>query len=230
MSKFQLQPFKAFTDEQWQAYLAIRWPAAIDWDEAQRQMEEACREYSERETQREQHRRSVAYKATLDSAAAAAGRLRVALSNLEELSPSGNDLEGLPDLGVVEERLKHLHAQYEIYTSPYSGKRNRIRETFDSKLFSIFETQFHGKIRASKTRPATPTITLIRFLSLTYEIVLGKSAPGQSGVRKIVEDAQQRWRGSSRQGKRVSRKLRQRDGVEADLSVSIVPTWRKGNT
>jgi len=200
-------PFKAFTEEQWLAYRAIsrKWPAPIEWDEARCQLEQACREYSAVEAQREQRRRSTEYKAALETADRTLGSLRVKLSTLEELSPSGNDLEGLPDLGVIEDRLKHLRDQYETWSTPFGGRKNRNRETLDNRLLSIWEEQFHGSIRSSKGKSATPTGPLIRYLLLTYKIVLGKWAPGPSGVRSIIEKAKKRRPGTSRKNRRAKR-------------------------
>jgi hypothetical protein len=205
--------FEAFTEEQWQAYQSInrRWPAPIDWDEARRQLEQACCEYSAIETQREERRRSKEYKAALETASRSCGRLRVSLSELEELSPSGSDLDGLPDLGLIEQRLDELSIQYETWSTPFGGRKNRIRETLDNRLLSIWEEQFHGRIRSSKGTSPTPIGPLIRFLSITYKIVLGRWAPGPSGIRSIIEKAKKRKRRprASRKSGASKRNLRQ---------------------
>lgn len=194
--------FKAFTDEQWRAYQSVRrrWPAPIDWDEARLLLEQACREFSEVETQREQRRRSKEYKVALDRAARALGTLRATLRELEELSPSGNDLEGLPDLVIVEEKLGLLRSEYETWSTPFGGRKNRNRERLDNRLLSIWEEQFHGRLRSSKGQSDTPTGPLVRFLLLTYRTLLGKRAPGPSGIRSVIEKAKKRWRGTSKRG------------------------------
>jgi hypothetical protein len=200
--------FKALTDEQWEAYQFIsrKWPSPIDWIEARRQLEQACREFAEIAAQREQRRRSKEYYYALETAQRSCGRLRLSLSQLEELSPTGDDLDGLPDLGLIEDRLNHLRAQYETWTTPFGGRKNRIRETLDNRLISIWEEQFHGRIRSSKGMSATPTGPLIRFLSLTYKILLDYP-PGPSGIESIIERAKNRRRRNPKIRKRKTKKL-----------------------
>lgn len=204
--------FQAFTDEQWRAYQSIcrKWPAPIDWDEARLKLEEACREFVAAEAEREASRRSEEYKCQLDGCISLFKAFQASSAKLRELSPSSDDLEGLPDLGPIGERLHDLRIQYETWTTPFSGRNNRNRETFDSRVLSIWEEHFHGRIRSSRGRASTPTGPLIRFLSLTYKLVLGKWAPGPSGIRGIIDRAKKKRRKRSRNRKAASVNLRQR--------------------
>jgi hypothetical protein len=210
MKTFAPDVFNAFTEEQWQAYQGIcrKWPETIDWNEARRQLEQACRQYSAIEAAREARRRSAEYETALYGAERALRLLQTWLDRLNEMAPS--DLQGLPDVRVIGHRFRHLRAQYEKWSTPFAGRNNRIRETLDNRLLSIWEEQFHGRIRSSKGISPTPTGPLVRFLLLTYRIVLGKYAPGPSGVRSIIEKAKKRRRGYSRRKKSATRNLRQR--------------------
>jgi hypothetical protein len=204
------EPFKAFTEEQRQAYQNIcrKWPAPIDWNEALRQLEQACREHSVVETAREAKRRSAEYNKALNGAEGAVRHLTTWLGRLNEMEPA--DVQGLPDVRIIEHRLLDLRKQYEEWTAPFPGRKNRIRETFDNQLLAIWEEQFHGRIRSSKGAAATPIGPLVRFLSLTYKIALGKWAPGPSGIRYVINQAKKRKRGYSPKRKSAKRNLRQR--------------------
>jgi hypothetical protein len=205
--------FKKFTKAQWAAIRAVRriWPDEIDWLEVRRAIEEAGREFSEIETLREQRRRSVEYNEALGSARGHLRDLQERLSRLEMLSPLGNDLDGLPDPGLklLERRLHDLRVQYEKWTTPFGGRKNRNRETLEAKLLTIWEKQLRGWVRSSKNKFDEPTGPLLRFLKLTLTPIMGES-PGPSGLKSIIDKAKKRRRrGSSERRKPVRRTLRQ---------------------
>jgi hypothetical protein len=201
--------FQAFTEEQWQAYQDIchDWPEPIDWNEARPQLEQAIREISAVEIAREAKGRSVEYGRALNGAERAAGRLQMWLRRINEMAPS--DVNELPDVRAIRSKLKEIRAQYDRWTTPFAGRKNRARETFDNRLLSIWEKQFHGSIRYSKGTSPTPTGPLVRFLLHTYKIALGKYAPGPNGVKTIIEKAKKRKRGFSPK-KSAKRTVRQR--------------------
>ncbi|MGY3496752.1 hypothetical protein [Bradyrhizobium sp. USDA 4502] len=182
--------FTKFTEEQWQAVRAVRatWPDNIDWTEARRALESAGHEYSEIENLREQRRRSGEYKETLDTAERNLRSFRAALSRLESLSPSGDDLNGLPDPGRYEARLKHLRVQYNIWSAPFSGRNNQIRDTLRDQLLSIWEIKLHGRLGSSKNKFDEPIGPLIRFLEVTLTAIMGEP-PSPYTLRDIINRA-----------------------------------------
>jgi hypothetical protein len=119
--------FTQLTQETWKAIRSVRrkWPDEIDWSEVRRKIEQAGREYSKIENLREQRRRSAEYNDVLYSARIDLRRLQNKLSRLEMLSPSGDDLRGLPDPGLKlhVRRLHHLRVRYEKWSTPFSGKK-----------------------------------------------------------------------------------------------------------
>jgi hypothetical protein len=193
--------FKKFTDEQWEAIRAVRftWPDEIDWLKVRRALEEAGREFSEIETQREQRRRSVEYKEALGSAQGHLRGLQKRLSQLETLSPSAKDLDGLPDPGLklYERWLKELCAEYETSSTPFGGRKNRNRERLEACLLTMWEKQLHGWVRSSRNEFNEPTGPLLRFLKRTLTPICGRS-PGASGLESIIKKAKHRRRGASR--------------------------------
>lgn len=204
--------FTQLTQETWEAIQAVRckWPHEIDWSEIRRAIEEAGREFSEVETLREQRRRSVEYKAALETAQRTLGSLRVKLLQLESLSPSGKDLDGLPDpdLKLHEARLAELRGQYEKWSTPFGGRNNRNRERLENRLLSIWEEQLHGRLGSSMNKFDEPIGPLIRFLKLTLTAITG-SSPGPHGTRSLIRKAKKRRRrGSSKKRKPVARPLR----------------------
>ena len=205
--------FTQFTQHEWAAIRAVRrvWPDEIDWLEVRRAIEEAGREFSEIETLREQRRRSVKYKEALESARRHLWDLRDRLERMETLSPLGGDVDGLPDPGLKlhERRLKELSTQYEKWSTPFGGRKNRNRETLEAKLLTIWEKQLGGWVRSSKNKFDEPTGPLLRFLKLTLTPIMGES-PGPSGLESIIDKAKKRRRrGSSRKRTSVVRTLRQ---------------------
>jgi hypothetical protein len=206
------EQFTELTEEQWEAIRAIRrkWPDEVDWLKVRRAIEEAGRECSEIESLREQRGRSVEYKEALKSAQGNLRYLQNRLSRLEMLSPSGNDLDGLPDPGLelLEERLNHLRSQYETWSTPFGGRKNRNRETLRNRLLSIWEAQLHSRIGSSKNKVDEPIGPLLRFLRLTFMAILGES-PGPSGLKSIIDKAKKRRRrGTSKRRKSGRRTLR----------------------
>jgi hypothetical protein len=189
--------FTQLTHETWEAIRVVRrrWPEEIDWSKVRRAIEEAGREFSEIENQREQRRRSVEYKEALERAQGNLRGLQATLSQLEMLSPSGDDLDGLPDLGfeLLEERLNHLRSQYATWSTPFGGRKNRNRETLKNRLLSIWEEQLHGQIRSSKNKVDEPAGPLLRFLTLTLTAITG-DAPRPSGIKSIIDQAKKRRR------------------------------------
>ncbi|MCK1699854.1 hypothetical protein [Bradyrhizobium sp. 144] len=203
-------PFTSFSDTQWQAIRAIRddWPSNIDWPEVRRQIEEAGREYSAVEHQREQRRRSAAYKTALYSARRSIIGLQFNLSRLEALAPS--DLVGLPipDLKKFEKRFKELDARYQTWSAPFSGRKSWIRERLINRLLTIWKKHLRGRLRTSKTKFQEPTGPLVRYLTLTLTAIQGES-PGRHGIKSIVDKAKKRRRGNSGKPKKTGKKLRQ---------------------
>ncbi|UPJ25395.1 hypothetical protein [Bradyrhizobium sp. CW1] len=204
--------FTQLTQETWEAIQAIRrkWPGEIDWSEVRRTIEEAGREFSEIENLREQRRRSVEYKAALETAQRTLGSLKVKLLQLESLSPSGKDLDGLPDpdLKLHEARLDQLSAEYEKWSTPFGGRNNRNRERLENRLLSIWEEQLHGRLGSSLNKFDEPIGPLIRFLKLTLTAITGTRL-GPHGIRSIIDKAKKRRRrGSSKERKPVARPLR----------------------
>jgi hypothetical protein len=205
--------FEKFTNEIWEAIRATRddCPDYIDWPKARDLIEEAGRECSAVEDQREQRWRSREYKEALETAQRTLGRLRVKLSRLEALSPSGDDLQGLPDPGLKlhEERLNELASRYETWCTPFGGRSNRNRERLINRLLAIWEEQLHGRLRSSKSssrnKAQEPIGPLVRYLRLTLKAILGES-PGPHGIKDIIDKAKNRRR--SNPGKRNG-KLRQ---------------------
>lgn len=189
--------FTQFAQETWEAIRCVRrkWSGDIDWPEVRRAIEEAGREYSAIETQREQRRRSVEYKEDLERCQRYLRRLQGSMSQLEMLSPSRDDLDGLPDPGLklLERRLNDLRAQYEQWSTPFGGRRNRNRETLENRLLSIWKTQLHGRIGSSRDKFDEPIGPLLRFLKLTLTAITGAS-PGPHGLRTIVDKAKKRRR------------------------------------
>lgn len=204
--------FTQLTQETWEAIQAIRrkWPGEIDWSEVRRTIEEAGREFSEIENLREQRRRSVEYNEVLGSAGRHLGHLQDRLSRLEMLSPSGDDLHGLPDPGLKlhERRLADLHAQYEKWSTPFGGRNNRNRERLENRLLSIWEEQLHGRLGSSKNKVQEPIGPLIRFLKLTLTAITDTRL-GPHGIKSIVDKAKKRRRrGSSKRRKPAAGPLR----------------------
>jgi hypothetical protein len=201
--------FEKLTEEQWEAIRVVRrkWAGEIDWLKVRHAIDEAGREFSEIETLREQRRRSVRYKEVLKHAQSNASGLRYRLLELQTLSPQGGDLDGLPDPQIYKDRLDYLRAQYAIWSTPFGGRTNRIRETLNNRLLSIWEEQLHGQIRSSKDKVDEPIGPLLRFLTLTLKAIRGES-PGPSGIKSIIDKAKKRRRGTHRRQKPVSRTLR----------------------
>jgi hypothetical protein len=140
--------------------------------------------------------------------------LQAMLLRLERLSPLGDDLDGLPDLGFkrYEKRLDELATQYETWCTPFGGRKNRNRETLNNRLLSIWEEQLHGRLRSSKSssrnKAPEPAGPLVRYLTLTLKAILGES-PGPHGIKDIIDKAKNRRRSKPRKRKSVGRKLRQ---------------------
>jgi len=203
-------PFTSLSDPQWQAIRAIRddWPSNIDWPEVRRQIEEAGREYAAVEHQREQRRRSAAYKAALYSARRSIIGLQFNLSRLETLAPS--DLVGLPisALKQFEKRFKELDAQYQTWSAPFGGRKSWIRERLINRLLAIWKNHLRGRLRTSKTNAQEPTGPLLRYLTLTLTAIQGES-PSPHGIESIVDRAKKRRRGNSGKPKKQGKKLRQ---------------------
>ncbi|WP_439370822.1 hypothetical protein [Bradyrhizobium sp. DASA03120] len=203
-------PFTCFSDTQWQAIRAIRddWPSNINWPEVRRQIEEAGREYAAVEYQREQRRRSAAYKTALYSARRSLIGLQFNLSRLETLAPS--DLVGLPisDLKKIEKRLKELDTQYQTWSTPFVGRKSWIRETLINRLLDIWKKQLHGRLSSSRSKVGEPTGPLVRYLTLTLTAIQGES-PGPHGIESIVDKAKKRRRGNSGKRKQSGKTLRQ---------------------
>jgi hypothetical protein len=195
------KPFTQFTEEQWDAIRAVRrkWPDDIDWLKVRRALEEAGRQFAEVTAQREGRRRSKEYREFLRGAQWHLGGLQDRLSRLEMLSPSGRDLDGMPDPGLewLEERLEQLSAEYERWSVPYAGKRNWIRETLENRLLDIWEGQLHGRVRSSKTADQEPAGPLLRFLRVTLTAIIGTS-PRAWGLESIVDKAKKRRRPSQK--------------------------------
>jgi hypothetical protein len=187
--------FAAVTDELWETIRSVRrkWPDDIDWPEVRRLIEEAGQEFSEVTALRERRRRSVRYKEVLQSAQSHAFDLHSRLLELQTLSPQGDDLDGLPDPKIYRDRLDYLRTQYDIWSTPFGGRANRIRETLINRLLSVWEEQLHGKIRSSKDKVDEPIGPLLRFLTRTLTAITG-DAPGRSGVESIIDQAKKRRR------------------------------------
>jgi hypothetical protein len=208
--------FEKFTDETWDAIRATRdgCPDEIDWPKARDLIEEVGRECSAVEDQREERRRSVAYKEDLDRARRNLIGLQAMLLRLEAQSPSGDDLVGLPDPGLkrYEARLDELATQYETWCTPFGGRKNRNRETLNNRLLAIWEEQLHGRLRSSKSssrnKAEEPIGPLVRYLRLTLKAILGES-PGPHGIKDIIDKAKNRRRSNPGKRKPVGRKLRQ---------------------
>jgi hypothetical protein len=201
------QPFTRFTQEQWDAICAVRkdWPDGTDLPKARCLIEKAGQEYSETTARREQSARSFEYKWALNGAELKLRRLQRELSDLEELSPSGNDLDGLPDPGLklLEARLNHLLSQYETWTTPFGGKNNWIRQTLYNRLLSIWRVQLKGRIGSSKNKVQEPIGPLVRFLTLTLKAIMGKDSPGPSGIKSIIDRAKRGQRHRTSKKKRA---------------------------
>jgi hypothetical protein len=187
--------FEKLTEKQWEAIRVVRrkWAGEIDWLKVRHAIDEAGREFSEIETLREQRGRSVRYKEVLELAQSHARALQYRLLELQTLSPQGNDLDGLPDLQIYQDRLDHLRAQYAIWSTPFGGRKNRIRETLINRLLSVWEEQLHGRIRSSKNKVDEPIGPLLRFLTLTLTAITG-DAPRPSGIKSIIDQAKKRRR------------------------------------
>jgi hypothetical protein len=187
--------FEALADELWKAIRSVRrkWPDEIDWPEARRLIEEAGQEFSEITALREQRGRSLRYKEVLERAQSFAHGLQYRLLELQTLSPEGDDLDGLPDPQIYKDRLDYLRAQYDIWSTPFGGRKNRIRETLINRLLSVWENQLHGRIRSSKNKVDEPIGPLLRFLTLTLTAITG-DAPGPSGIESIIDQAKKRRR------------------------------------
>jgi hypothetical protein len=194
--------FEALRDELWKAVRSVRrkWPNEIDWPKVHRLIEEAFQEFSEVTALREERRRSVRYKEVLKYAQSNASGLQYRLLELQTLSPQGDDLDGLPDPQIYKDRLDYLRAQYAIWSTPFGGRKNRIRETLNNRLLSIWEAQLHGKIRSSKDKIDEPIGPLLRFLTLTLTAITG-DAPRPSGIKSIIDKAKKRRRSTPRRGK-----------------------------
>jgi hypothetical protein len=187
--------FEALREELWKAIRLVRrkWPDEIDWPKVHRLIEEAFQEFSEVTALREERGRSVRYKEVLQSAQSHAIDLASRFLELQTLSPQGDDLEGLPDPKIYIDRLDYLRAQYDIWSTPFGGRKNRIRETLINRLLSVWEEELHGQIRSSKNKVDEPIGPLLRFLTLTLTAITGE-APRPSGIKSIIDQAKKRRR------------------------------------
>jgi hypothetical protein len=187
--------FEKLTEEQWEAIRVVRckWAGEIDWLKVRHAIDEAGREFSEIESLREQRGRSVRYKEVLERTQSCASGLQYGLLELQTLSPQGDDLEGLPDLQIYRDRLDYLRAQYDIWSTPFGGRKNRIRETLINRLLSVWEEELHGQIRSSKNKVDEPIGPLLRFLTRTLRAITG-DAPRPSGIESIIDQAKKRRR------------------------------------
>jgi hypothetical protein len=187
--------FEALRDELWKAVRSLRrkWPDEIDWPKVHRLIEEAFQEFSEVTALREERGRSVRYKEVLERTQSCASGLQYGLLELQTLSPQGDDLEGLPDLQIYRDRLDYLRAQYDIWSTPFGGRKNRIRETLINRLLSVWEEELHGQIRSSKNKVDEPIGPLLRFLTRTLRAITG-DAPRPSGIESIIDQAKKRRR------------------------------------
>jgi hypothetical protein len=126
------------------------------------------------------------------------------------LSPSGDDLRGLPDPGLKlhVRRLHHLRVQYEKWSTPFSGKKNPLLDTLDDQLLTIWEKQLLGRIGSSKNKFDEPIGPLIRFLTVTLTAITG-APPGPHGIRGVIDRAKKRrLRRASKRRKPAAGKLR----------------------
>jgi hypothetical protein len=207
--------FEALTDELWKAIRWVRrkWPDEIDWPKTRRLIEEAGQEFSEVTALREQRRRSVRYKEVLEVAQSLASGLQYRLLELQTLSPQGDDLDGLPDPQIYKDRLDYLRAQYDIWSTPFGGRKNRIRETLINRLLSVWEQQLHGQIRSSKNKVDEPIGPLLRFLTLTLTAITG-DAPRPSGIKSIIDQAKKRRRGGQSKRRTPTRSRSKQQGQE----------------
>jgi hypothetical protein len=95
----------------------------------------------------------------------------------------------LPDPGLKlrEQRLITWLSDYETWVTPYVGKSNPDQEHLEWQLMSMW-FEAGGKLEYSRKKddPGTPYGTLVDFLALAFEAVLGKRYQ-PSGIAKMIE-------------------------------------------
>ena len=183
--------FTALSETQWQLIRSTRnWPPGHDWRgmietfaqrfwEAQVKRRMWVKKLQGRQPAREKDRVYGALLLTL--------RLQRAWAKLAH----DNDLveDGLPDPGLKfrEQRLRTWLSDYDSWVAPFVGWSDPFQEHLEWQLMSVW-IEAGGKLDYSRKKddPGTPYGSLVDFLTLTLEAVLGETYR-PSGIAKMID-------------------------------------------
>lgn len=183
--------FTALSEEQWQAIRSTRnWPVGRDWRsmidkcaqtfwEAQRKRRMWVNKLRGKQPAREKDR--------VNGALLLTQRLQRAW---EKLADDGLLDEGsLPDPGLKlrEQLLRAWLSDYESWVTQFVGKSDPIQEHLEWQLMSLW-MEAGGELNYSRKKDdaGTPYGSLIDYLALAFEAVLGKTYQ-PSGIARMIE-------------------------------------------
>jgi hypothetical protein len=201
--------FTALSDAQWQAVRStLDWPDGTDW---RGRIDQTGRHFCEARAERE------AWLKTFRAEKPAVVKEKVdrALRSTRDLqkawADSGLDETDLPDPGLKlrQQRAEEWLNNYDIWVTPYAGKKNPMQNQLEWALISIW-VEAGGNLRFSRKKDdaTTPYRPLVAFLTVTLEAILGRTyAP--SNIASMIskhrsEIANARGMGRRRRGQRFA--------------------------